>query len=105
VHFHREPAVDHRRDQHDQRHDDARILLERVRNPELDDDFQRQPDRVGNLSYTVAANTTTAARNATLLVAGRNVISTQGAPTPPVAPQGLKFVGGAAFRSRFSAAR
>jgi hypothetical protein len=48
----------------------------------------------GNVSYTAAANTTATARTATLLVAGRNVVITQAAPTPPVAPRNMRFVGG-----------
>jgi hypothetical protein len=46
----------------------------------------------GTISYTVAPNTSTALRTATLSIAGRNVVVSQAGATPPSPPSGLRVV-------------
>lgn len=46
----------------------------------------------GNASYTVAANAGTTARTATLTVAGKSVVVSQGVSTQPQAPSNLRII-------------
>jgi hypothetical protein len=43
------------------------------------------------VTYSVAANTTTASRTGTLIVAGQTVTITQAVATPPAAPSNVRI--------------